>query len=144
MRLLGRIIAKQNWLCLAYCLMRNHVHLLLETPEPNLGRGMQWLHGVYAQTFNERQGRCGHVFQGRFGSVPMRTDEQLLVAARYIALNPVEAGLCGEPADWAWSSHAAVMGGHGPGWLDVERLLAFFGMWGGDARRRYADFVRLR
>jgi REP-associated tyrosine transposase len=141
--LLGQVIARQGWLCLSYCLMHNHVHLLVETPEPNLAVGMQRLHGLYAQTFNKRHRRCGHVFQGRFGGTRVRTDEQLLTTARYIALNPVEASFCDAPAEWPWSSHPAVVGRvAGPRWLAVERLLGFFGMWGGEPRARYAQFVR--
>src|ERR687896_722074 len=66
---LGRVTRWKRWRCLAYCLMPNHVHLLLETPQANLGAGMQYLHGSYANEFNERHGRFGHVFQGRYGSV---------------------------------------------------------------------------
>ena len=141
--LLGQVVARQGWLCLSYCLMHNHVHLLVETPEPNLATGMQRLHGLYAQTFNKRHRRCGHVFQGRFGGNRVKTDEQLLTAARYIALNPVEASMCDAPAEWPWSSHAAVVGRvAGPRWLAIERLLGFFAMWGGEPRARYAQFVR--
>src|SRR5215207_1121344 len=66
--LLGEVVMLRRWLCLAYCLMDNHVHLLIETPEGGLGRGMQTLHGLYAETFNKRHGRSGHLFQGRYGS----------------------------------------------------------------------------
>jgi putative transposase len=144
LRLLGHVVVRQQWRCLAYCLMPNHVHLLVETREPNLGAGMGRLHGSYAQMFNARHARSGHLFQGRFGSVTMRNDEQLLWAARYVVRNPVEAWLCDEPGDWAWSSHAATLEGRAPQWLDTPRLLAYFGADGGDPRRRYADFVELR
>jgi putative transposase len=144
LRLLGKVVMKHQWICLSYCLMDNHVHLLVETPEPNLGVGMQRLHSVYAQTLNERHGWTGHVFQGRYGAVAMRSDEQLITTARYVALNPVEAGLCGAPEEWRWSSHAAVLRGGGPAWLNVERLLGFFGVWGGEPRARYAEFVGSR
>ena len=113
----------KRWRCLAYCLMDNHVHLLIETPEANLGSGMQWLHGFYAQAYNERHGRVGHVFQGRYGAVRITSDEQLWTVAAYIANNPVEGGLCARPEDWPWSSHAAaILGRPSPDWLDVERL----------------------
>ena len=138
---LADVLVRKRWTCLAYCLMRNHMHLLVETPEANLGAGMGRLHTLYAQGFNKAYGRCGHVFQGRFGSVPMRSDEQLIVVARYIALNPVEAGLCDSPGEGRWSSHAAVVRGGGPAWLDVDRLLGFFGLWGGEPRARYEEFV---
>ena len=142
--LLGQVVVRLGWRCLAYCLMNNHVHLLIETPEPNLGRGMQRLHGLYAQAFNLRHDHSGHVFQGRFGTVVMRSDAQLLVAARYVVRNPVDGGLCGEPGEWPWGSHAAGANRHAPAWLDTPRLLDFFGSGGGESRRRYQDFVALR
>jgi putative transposase len=143
--LLGRVVVRQRWRCLAYCLMDNHVHLLIETPVPNLGGGMQWLHGLYAQAFNNRHRRSGHVFQGRFGAVRAKSDAHLLMLARYIARNPVEGGLCDEPAEWPWSSHpTALARRQEPAWLDTPRLLDFFGAGGGDSHRRYADFVALR
>jgi putative transposase len=140
--LLGQVVRRQQWSCLAYCLMPNHIHLLVETPQPNLAAGIQRLHGLYAQTFNKRHGRCGHLFQDRYGGNRVKTDEQLVTTARYIALNPVEARLCAAPEEWAWSSHAATVGGGGaPAWLAVERLLGFFGLDGGEPRARYAEFV---
>jgi putative transposase len=139
--ILSDVVARQRWRCLAYCLMPNHVHLLLETQHANLGAGMQRLHGRYGQRFNSRHERCGHVFQGRYGAVPIRSDAQLWTAARYIALNPVVAGLCERPDRWRWSSHAPALGGRSPGWLDVARLLWYFGAAGGESRGRYAHFV---
>ena len=139
--LLGRMTRRQRWLLLAYCLMDNHVHLLVETPEPNLGRGMQRLHGTYAQTHNERHGRCGHLFDGRYGAKPVKTDAQLWVVAAYIARNPVEAACCRRAEEWPWSSHAAVLGGRSPAWLSVARLLEHFAGAGDRPRERYAAFV---
>lgn len=142
LRLLGRTVKRQRWTCLAYCLMENHVHLLVETPHADLGRGMQVLHGLYAQTFNERHGRVGHLFQGRYGAVRVLSDEQLWAVARYIARNPLEAGLCGRAEEWVWSSHPAALGlREAPPWLDVRRLLSCFAAAGGDGRRRYLAFV---
>jgi putative transposase len=140
--LLGQVVMRQGWRCLAFCLMSNHVHLLVETPEPNLASGMHRLHGLHAQAFNKRHGHHGHVFEGRYGAVAVRTDGQLQAVARYIALNPVEAGLCAEACEWRWGSHAAVVGGTAPRWLDVARLLAYFGADGGEPRRRYKELVR--
>jgi putative transposase len=141
--LLGKAVVRQRWLCLAFCLMDNHVHLLIETPEPNLGRGIQWLHGLYAQAFNQRYDRSGHVFQGRFGAVRVRSDAQLLMVARYVARNPVESGLCAAPEEWPWGSHRHA-DDTGPAWLATNRLLDFFGASGGDGRRRYQQLVALR
>jgi putative transposase len=127
-----------RWCVLAYCLMSNHVHLLLETPKANLAEGMRRMHGAYAQRFNARHGSCGHVFQGRFGSVRIETDEQLWAVAVYIARNPVDAGVCPRPEDWPWSSHAATLGGAAPDWLDAARLLGHLSTAGGDGKRGYA------
>ena len=66
--LLEQVVVRHGWRCLAYCLMKNHVHLLVETPEPNLAAGMRRLHGLHAQRFNKRHGHVGHVFQGRYGA----------------------------------------------------------------------------
>jgi REP element-mobilizing transposase RayT len=146
LRLLGRVVEVTGWRCLAYCLMGNHVHLLIETPRPNLGAGMQRLHGRYAQGFNRRHETVGHTFQGRYGSTRVRTDEQLLQTARYVALNPVEAGLCATAQEWPWSSYRLTVGdGRGaPAWLDATRLLEHVhrGAAGAsDARKRFAAFV---
>jgi putative transposase len=140
--LLGHVVVRQAWRCFAYCLMRNHVHLLVQTSEPNLAAGVQRLHGLHAQAFNRRHRHSGHLFQGRYAAVPVRRDNQLLTVMRYIALNPVEAGVCDEAAEWRWGSHAAIVGGTAPSWLDVPGVLAYFGADGGDPRRRYAEFVR--
>jgi putative transposase len=119
--------------------MPNHLHLLLETPHPNLGRGMQRLQSSYAQTFNRRHHRVGHLFQGRYGSAHITSDERLWTTAAYVALNPVAAGLCETPEEWPWSSHAATLQGRPRlRWLDVPRLLSFFEGLGGDPREHYA------
>ena len=135
--LFGRVVARYAWRCLAYCLMTNHVHLLIETREPNLGRGMGLLHGLYAQAFNDRHRRRGHLFESRYGSVLQTSDEQLWHTIGYIVRNPVEAGLCDSPEDWRWSSHAGVIGGSPAPWLDVDALFQRFHGLGGDGRRRY-------
>ena len=139
--LLGRVVIKRAWRFLSYCLMDNHIHMLLETPEPNLGRGLQALHGLYGQSFNERHGRVGHVFQGRFGSNPIDDDEEFWTIARYVARNPVEAGLCRDPAEWRWSSHRATLEDSAPVWLDRGRLLERFGTMGGDPHSTYRAMV---
>jgi REP-associated tyrosine transposase len=139
--LLARVVRKKKWRCLAYCLMGNHLHLVLETPEPNLAAGMQVLQSSYARTFNARHGGSGHLFEGRYGAVRIRTDQQLWTAVRYVALNPVEASLAAAPDDYAWSSHGAVLSGAVPSWLDRRRLLAFFAGAGGEPVDRYRRFV---
>ncbi|MET0615996.1 MAG: transposase, partial [Thermoleophilaceae bacterium] len=142
LRFLARAVRQFRWGVLAYCLMPNHVHLLIETPLANLGAGMRWLHGLYAREFNDRHGRSGHLFQGRYGSVRVNSDEQLWGVAAYIAMNPVEAGLCDAPEDWEWSSHAATVRGRGPRWLDDGRLLFHLAGGVGDPRERYCSMFR--
>ena len=116
------------------------MHLLIEAPRGNLGRGMQHLHGKYAQRFNQRHGRQGHLFQGRFGAVRVKDDAQLWMAAAYIAANPVRAGLCERP----WSSHAAIVGERAPFWLDVDRPLDFVDAPAAAPRQRYVGLVDAR
>jgi putative transposase len=136
LKILGIVVADYGWRCLAYCLMTNHVHLLIETPEANLGAGVQQAHGSYARVFNDRHQRSGHLFQGRYGTTVIRTDEQLCAAVRYVALNPVTAGLCSAPEQWIWGSCC-----RRPPWLDHARLLEYLGAGGGDPRRRYAELT---
>jgi REP-associated tyrosine transposase len=115
--LLAYVVRRWKWDCLAYCLMTNHIHLLVRTPEPTMGRGMHFLHTFYAQEFNQKYDRVGHLFQSRYGSNRIRTPDRLRSAIEYIAANPVTAGLCESPADWRWSSHARVVAGDAPRWL---------------------------
>ena len=139
--MLAQTVASRQWRCLAFCLMDNHVHLLIETPLPNLASGMQWLHGRFAELFNARHGRSGHVFQGRYGSVLLEAEAHLWTVVAYIARNPVNAGLCATPSDWPWSSHRVVVGEAAAPWLDHERLLSYYDSLGGDPSRRYEEAV---
>jgi REP element-mobilizing transposase RayT len=132
---LRRVVTRCRWGCLAYCLMDNHVHLLIETPEANLGPGMQRLHGPYAQAFNARHRKVGHLFQGRYGAERVEDDAQLVTTLRYIALNPVEAGLCADPRDWPWSSYALLVEGIAPEWVDGARVGAYLASWGAELER---------
>jgi REP element-mobilizing transposase RayT len=134
---LAQIAERYRWLVLAYCLMGNHYHLLAQTPEPNLAHGMRQLNGVYAQSFNRRHARVGHLFQGRYGARLVQADEHLLSAVRYIVRNPVQAGLCRNPEEWRWSSHRAALGREPPWFLDRRTLLAYFGSTRQEARERY-------
>jgi putative transposase len=140
LRLLAAAVRNRGWHCLAYCLMGNHVHLVLETPEPNLGRGMQHLHGTFAQLLNKKYDLTGHAFEGRYRSVPILTDEQLWVTLRYIALNPVEAGLSRVPDEYRWSSHGALVRGAAPPFLALEQMLDHF-EGPGDRFDRYRRFI---
>jgi REP element-mobilizing transposase RayT len=139
---LGLVLGKFRWDCDSICLMGTHYHLLVETREENLAAGMQRLNGLFAQAFNQRHRRVGHLFQGRYGSEPVRTEAHLLEVIRYIALNPVLAGLCATPAEWEWSSYARLVGA--PCRLRVragERVLELFGGDRATATARLRRFV---
>jgi REP element-mobilizing transposase RayT len=140
--LFARETRRVAWSCLSYCLMDNHVHLLLEGTPNTMSCGMQRLQGQYAQTFNRRHGRSGHVFQGRFRADPIADDHHLWATIAYIVNNPVDAGMRSAPEMWPWSSHAATLSGPAVPWLDTDRLFAFVGEGGGDPRRRYLDLVK--
>ena len=99
---LADVTLRYNWLCHAYCLMDNHYHLLIDTPDGNLSIGMRQLNGIYTQRFNSRQGRVGHLFQGRFKAVLVQKDRHLLEACRYVVLNPVRAKRVRRPEEWIW------------------------------------------
>jgi REP element-mobilizing transposase RayT len=133
--------SRYRWRVLAYCLMTNHYHLLCQTPDANLARGMRHLNGVYAQAFNRRHGRDGHVFQGRYSALLVQEDEHLLAAVRYIVRNPLRARLCERVSEWPWSSHRATIGARPPGVVAVERLLGYLGESRAEARRRYLSLV---
>ena len=143
LRLVDAATDRYVWRVQAYCLMTTHYHLLVTTEEENLGRGMQWLNGFYASTLNAVTEDRGHVFGARYGSRPVSTDAYLLEVLRYIALNPVRAGLCSDPADWPWSSYRVIVRGlRPPPFLDVEFVLRLFSTRdGATARRRFEAFV---
>ena len=144
LKLLAVVVGRCTWHLLAYCLMTNHVHLLVETPEPNLPSGMQWLHGKYARYFNDRHDLFGHLFQGRYKAVRQQTDEQLWQALRYVALNPVEAGVCGDPRNYPWSSYDLTLRKDTRP-VDLDRVGWFLGAGGnGAARRRYEHLIATR
>ncbi|KPK87063.1 addiction module toxin RelE [bacterium SM23_31] len=107
LEVLCRVVEKFNFIVHAYCMMSNHYHLLLETPDGNLSRGMRHLNGVYTQIFNIRHNRVGHVLQGRYKAILVDKDSYLLELARYIVLNPVRAGIVKNPGNWKWSSYRA-------------------------------------
>ena len=101
---------RYNWICHAYCLMTNHYHLLIETPDGNLSLGMRQLNGVYTQLFNKWHGRTGHLFQGRYKAILIQKDSHLLEVCRYVVLNPVRAKMIEKPEEWKWSSYLATAG----------------------------------
>ena len=140
---LDRVAQRFDWTVWAWCLMGNHYHLLIETRQPTLAKGMREINGVYTQAFNRHHRRVGHVLQGRYKAILVDQDAYLLELARYIVLNPVRAGLVPSAGEFAWSSYQAVMGKtQAPVWLAVDDILAMFHSQRGPARRAYARFVR--
>lgn len=136
LRILGEVVQEHWWECLAYCLMGNHVHIVVWTRQANLSRGMFVAHGAYARYFNAKYGRVNHLFGDRYGSSLLADGPRARRVLAYVANNPVEAGLCERAADWPWGSHAAVVGGTAPAGLDVGRLAEWFG-----GLDRYIAFV---
>jgi putative transposase len=101
--LLGSVVARYEWVCYAFCLMKNHYHLIVDTDQPNLSRGMHSLNGGYALRFNQRHGRDGHLFSGRYSVYVIDREPRLEASCRYVLENPVRAGLCATASDWPWS-----------------------------------------
>lgn len=140
--ILKRVVRRYGWLCHAYVLMDNHYHLLVETPLPNLSLGMRQLNGLYAQWFNRRHDRTGHVFGGRFKSIAVERDAHFLEAARYIVLNPLRTVQPRRFVDWRWSSYPATAGlVSRPAFLMIEGVLSMFDSDRAVAQRRYVEFV---
>ena len=140
--ILAKSIATHQWLCHAYCLMNNHYHLLIETPEANLSDGMHLVNGMYTQAFNKKHTRTGHVFEGRFKSIIVEKDSYLLELTRYILRNPVRAGMVESPEEHRWSSYNAMTGRiPTPGFLHTDALFSLFGNSRADALNACIDFM---
>jgi REP element-mobilizing transposase RayT len=138
--MLTKVVVSYRLECHAFCLMSNHYHLLLTTLEPNLSAAVRQLNGVYAQWWNRRQGRVGHVFQGRFKAQIVQCDGHFLAACRYIVLNPVRAQLVRRAEEWRWSSYAATAG-LGPRWPFLTTHLVLNGRPTQAAQLAYRSFV---
>jgi putative transposase len=139
---LAWVVERFGWICHAYCMMDNHFDLLIETPQPNLSRGMRQLNGVYTQRFNRRHRRVGHLLQGRFKAILIERDAYLLELARYIVLNPVRAKMVKNPSRYPWSSYRPTLGSDPtPPGLTIGWVLDQFAKTKPAARKRYAAFV---
>jgi putative transposase len=140
--LLERIGLEHRWTVHSYCLLYTHYHIVLETTRSSLSAGMRRLNGTYAQGFNARHRFVGHLFQGRFYSGLIQVDEHLLEVVRYVALNPVRAGLCREASDWPWSSYPALVAAHDPKtFVSHEKVLRLFSSDPSRARRLIRCFL---
>lgn len=139
---LAEVVGDFNWAVHAYCLMGNHYHLLIETPDGNLSKGMRQLNGMYTQRFNRKRQRVGHVFQGRFKAILVQKESYLLELARYVVLNPVRARMVRRAEQWRWSSYRATAGlSEVPDWLHTDWLLSAFSARRKAAVAAYAAFV---
>ena len=140
--LLAQESIRSGWILHEYCLMGNHYHLEIETPECTLSSGMHRFLGRYVQRFNKRHGRRGHLFQDRFKSILVEKESYGLELSRYIALNPVRAGMVTRPEEWVWSSYAARVGLTAcPDWLAIAPLLSQFGADRRSQQQAYRTFV---
>jgi putative transposase len=141
LEIVRQVARRRDWSIFSFCLMPNHYHLLVQTSEGDLSRGMQAINGDYAKWFNDAHGFIGHLFQGRFGSVLVESDWHFLELTRYLALNPVRGGLCQRPADWPWSSYPILAEGMSSDLLRRERVLSFFGRDPLRAKRAFRAFI---
>jgi putative transposase len=149
---LGQACGRTGWRVHAFVLMRNHYHLLLETPEPNLCRGMHWLQTTYTVRLNRRHKLHGHLFQGRYKAIPVEsgTGDYFATVCDYIHLNPLRAGLLAEGKDlseYAWSSFPlhSLAPSQRPEWLESSRVLAAYGEKDTPTgRRQYRKAIELR
>lgn len=139
---LEHICERFNWVVHGYCQMGNHYHILSETPDGNLSKGMRQLNGVYTQRFNRIHHRVGHVFQGRYKAILVQKDAYLLELSRYIVLNPVRAHLVRTARDWPWSNYRATAGmTAAPNWLETDWVLAAVAERTQEAQTAYRRFV---
>jgi len=144
MSLLSQVVQKFDVRLICYCLMTTHFHLFLQTLEANLSEAMWFLLKHFANALNERHGRVGHVFQGRYKSRPVQTERYALVLARYIHRNPVKAAMVGSPEDYPWSSYPCYVGKLPKWeWLDTEWLLKMFHHDPSQARVLLQEFHQL-
>jgi putative transposase len=145
LQLLGRAVVRFGWSLAAYVLMTNHFHLLVQTPEPNLSRGMHWLNTAYVVWFNRRHQRSGHLYGGRFKAFLIEKESYFTAVLRYVVLNPVRANMVARPEDYRWSSYRATAGlESAPEWLDMTAALAPFAPDTPLAQTFYRDFVEQR
>lgn len=141
--ILALVNRRYHWICHAYCLMNNHYHLVIETPEGNLARGMRQLNGVYTQSYNRRHRRVGHLLQGRYKAIVVDKDEYLLEVCRYVVLNPVRAKAVEKVQQWKWSSYRATAGlEKTKECLTVDWLLSQLSRKRDEACGKYRELVR--
>lgn len=140
---LGEACDRFGWIIHSYCLMTNHYHFLVETPNGNLSRGMRHLNGVYTQRFNRKHNLSGHLYQGRFKAILVQADAYLLELSRYIVLNPIRANMITDLSAWEWSSYPAMIGlVVAQDWLARKPLLLQFDSNLKQAVAEYTSFIK--
>jgi putative transposase len=141
--ILDRVVRRFNWICHAYCLMDNHYHLLIETPDGNLSQGMRQLNGIYTQKYNWMHQKTGHVFQGRYKAILVEKERYLLELCRYVVLNPVRAKMVAKPEEWKWSSYRYTAGTiKAPEYLTTDWIIGLFSSNKKEAQSLYRRFVK--
>jgi len=143
--ILEQACKRYQWSVYAYCLMDNHYHLLVETHESSLSKGMRHINGVYTQWYNHTRKirRYGHLFQGRFKAILVDRDSYLLELCRYVVLNPVRAKMLTDLLDYPWCSYRATVGYYEAGeWLNTDWVLSQFGKQKKRAIEKYKQFVQ--
>ena len=142
LRFLGEAAKRFNWSITAWVLMTNHFHLVVETREANLSRGMHWLNSAYAGWYNHARKRSGHLYEGRFKSFLVEKEAYRAEVMRYVVLNPVRAKMVKRPEEYLWSSYRATAGlESAPEWLDLDAALAMFHPERELAQANYREFV---
>jgi REP element-mobilizing transposase RayT len=142
LQLLATEIQLRGWRLFSYCLLSNHLHLLLETPHPDLGEGFKRIHEQFAVRINRSRSEGGHLFGARFYNKLVYSQRHLVACLRYIARNPVDAGICRLPREWPWGAHRALAGfSEPPPFLDVTGVLGYLAPKPGEARVNYVQLV---
>lgn len=141
LRLLRATTKRLEMSVLAFVLMTNHVHVVLQPTAANLHAAMHLIHRAYAFRFNRRHGRIGHTFNNRYQSLPIVDDVYLLQSTSYIHLNPVVAGLADHPLDYVWSSYRQYVNPRGGQLVDPNRVLSTLGDDPVRSRAAYEKFV---
>src|SRR5512140_1070475 len=140
--LLPEVIRRFGWIVHEFVLMTNHFHLIFSTPDPTLSRGMKWLEQKFAQHINHRYGRVGPLYQGRFKAQLVESGSYLLTVLRYVALNPMRAGMVERPEEYRWSSYRWLAGfEEAPAWFKPGAILESFGPDLATQQREFRKFT---
>ena len=143
LEIFGAVCERFNWRCHARCLMSNHYHIVVETVDGNLSKGMRQLNGVCTQTHNRRLNRVGHFYQGRFKGILVDKESYLLELSRYVVLNLLRAKMVDQLNQWRWSSYRSMIGrAVVPDWLKVDWLLGHIAKQRKAAIVRYVEIVK--